>query len=207
MAEFRYDISQLFNLAFSSIGDLARYDVSQGQPSKTIPAYPEIPAAEITESNVVSHFGTPIMFPITFNGGNYKKYNNGLIETIEMDSYRLPATTLTDIRRAKIIRKTRVSGGTGSIKELYGLDDYMIRIRGLIIHENPDTFPEAELQRIQEFGDLADSVSVSGGLFDLLKIYQIDINEVAYQQLKGYPNVLPFFIRAESNEPIELILP
>ncbi|MCT4580843.1 MAG: DUF6046 domain-containing protein [Flavobacteriales bacterium] len=206
MAELRYDISQAFNAAFGAAGKLAVYDTgTTEQPVENI-LFPNAEVITIDESNVKSYLGTPIIFPITFLGGTYNYYSDGQIKQKELQDLQLPATTMVDFRRSKIKRKTRVNGGNGSIKETYGLDDWKIRIRGLILPEASGDFPEETLLRLQEFENLADSIRVSGKLFRLLSIYKIDIDEITLPQVKGYPNNRPFMLSCESTEPVELIL-
>lgn len=206
MAELRYDISQAFNTAFGAVGKMVVYDVegSKEQPSNIV--YPNIETINFNDSNVKSYLGTPIVFPITFLGGFYNYYDDGEIKQKELADFQLPATTMVDFRRSKIKRKTRVNGGSSSIKELYGLDDWKIHIRGLILPEGTGGFPEETLIRLQEFEGLADSVRVTGKLFSLLSIYNIDLDDVTFPQVKGQPNTRPFMISAESTEPVELIL-
>lgn len=206
MPPLRYDISQIFNAAFGAVGKLAIYDTSGQETEDNEMLFPEAEIVRLDQSNVNSYLGTPILFPITLLGGTYNYYSEGQIKQKELEDFTLPATTMVDFRRSKIKRKTRVNGGTNSIKELYGLDDWKIRIRGLILDEGTGVFPEEPLLRLKEFESLADSIRVSGRLFGLLSIYSLDIDEITLPQIKGYPNSRPFMMMAESTEPVELIL-
>lgn len=206
MAELRYDISQAFNAAFGSAGKLAVYDAAGEEQTTKNVLFPDAEVIAIDESNVKSYLGTPVIFPITLLGGTYNYYSDGQIKQKELKDLQLPATTMVDFRRSKIKRKTRVNGGSSSVKEIYGLDDWKIRIRGLILPEGTGEFPEETLLRLQEFEGLADSIRVSGKLFRLLSIYQLDLDEITLPQIKGYANNRPFMLSCESTEPVELIL-
>src|SRR5690606_8112592 len=63
------------------------------------------------EYEATSYLQTPVMFPMTFLGGTYKRYaQNGELEDIKMEDYTLPFSTLLTFRRAKNITRTNVLG-------------------------------------------------------------------------------------------------
>lgn len=169
---------------------------------------------EIIERNDIesemSWLGTPILFPITFKGGVYKRLNNGRVEDVRLSDFRLPGCTVASFQRRKIKSKTHVGGGKGSVKELYGFDDWKIKIQGFLWDEpghpqGADTVVKQQ-ERLLEFEELADSIEVSGSLFSQKNIYRIDIDQIDFPIQIGKPRFVPFTLTCESDEPLELIL-
>jgi hypothetical protein len=200
-----YNISDLLNLAFGTNGKLIEFkDIPMDEPADPEIVFTIEGPFELTADNVVSKLGTPVVFPITFLGGVYNTYQDGRIVDVELEDYMLPFTAIADFKRSKIKQKTRISGGNGSVKELFGFDDWQINIQGFIIGDGE--YPEQDIMKLLAYEQLADSIKVQGKVFELLNIYEIDINEIDIKQMKGYPNVVPFSISCESNEPTELIL-
>jgi len=163
------------------------------------------------EAIELSYLGTPIVYPVTLKGGIYKIYDaQGNIIEKTMTDFRLPLATIVDFSRDKIKQKTKVAGSMSSVKEMYGHDDWQIRIRGLCLDEprHPhglDNFMDQH-NRLLDFEELADSIEVEGDLFKEKSIYRLDINQINFPQLQGKPRVLPFDMSCESDESLELIL-
>ncbi len=205
MAEFSFDTSQALNAAFGLGASLITFDSSHQHAARGLDNFPNASVVDFDNDNTKSYLGTPIAFPVTLLGGSYNYYNDGQIRQKELGDLLLPATTIVDFRRSKIKRKTPISGGSGTVKELYGLDDWQIRIRGLMMDQD-GKFPEKTITQLLAFEGVTDAIGVSGKLFNLLSIYSIDINEITLPQQPGYPNLRPFVIMAESTQPVELIL-
>lgn len=211
--DFKPDISVLLNAAFGLGGRFitfpeAKNVLEQGSPQIDFSALEIISKEEAVQ---LSYLGTPIIYPVMFKGGSYKIYNkDGEIVSKDLKDFRLPLATLVDFSRAKIKKKTRVSGSNSTVKELYGHDNWQIRIRGLCLNEpqhpqGAESFMDQH-GRLLEFEELADSIEVIGDLFKEKSIYRIDINDIDFPALQGKPEVLPFTMNCESDEPLELIL-
>ena len=170
---------------------------------------PGTPADETmgTEAKL-SWLGTPIMFPMTFKGGNNLRMFNdkGQVERVRYADFPMPGATLVDFSRAKNIGKTEVAGGKGTVKELFSFDDWKIRIRGLCLNEPGIRTATEQKEALIAFEKLADTITVDGYFFRQFGIYQIVINSIIFRQVEGKPWVIPFEIDAESDEPIELVL-
>lgn len=164
-------------------------------------------------SNSKSWMGTPILFPFTFlNEGLDKPYKvfkpNGELEDVLMEKFVLPAATMLDFSRAKNIIKTEVLGGEGTVKELFGFDDWKFRIRGICLTDNSRTkFKTATEQKLQllAWEKIAGSVKVQGVLFSELNVSEIVIESINIKTIEGRPDYIPFEIQAVSNSPISLI--
>lgn len=162
-------------------------------------------------STRLSSVGTNMIVPVIFKGKRYQVYNeSGLIVKQAFEDFELPATTLVNFRRAKNITKTKASGSTGTVKELFGFDDWQINIRGFCLadlsHQTAKTAQEQKI-RLNEFDAIIDSIQVVSELFDDLNVSHLVIEEVKFNQLKGKPGIVPFHLKCISDEPSELLQP
>lgn len=207
MAELRFDISQLFGVAFGAgFAASIKFDTAAQSEAPAEINFPEIGAVAETEETVVSYLGTPVLFPVKFKAGTYQFYDNGEIVEREVAEWQLPFSTVVEFNRAKLLTRTTVGGGKGSIKETYGHDDWQIRIRGIMIHPEDDALPEEDFRRAMEFDEIADVIGVEGKWFEMAGIYQIALEQIALPAMPGFPWCRAFEWRGYSDEPVELIL-
>lgn len=203
MSNFKPDISQLFNLAFGFIPITYKIDSASQKGANLI--YPSIETQPVEAAKKMSWMGTPIMFPVVFKGGTYNYYNDlGEIVSKNRGDFDLPATTVVDFRRAKNITKTRMLGATGTVKEIYGFDDWQIRIRGLCLDTPTENAYDLQ-NELLKWESIADSIEVLGELFLDKSIYRLTIEDIDFRQPQGRHNVVPFEITASSDQPIELV--
>lgn len=161
-----------------------------------MPTYPELR----------SHLGTPVFFPMLLKGGSYDYFNDGQIMQRNLADFTLPYTSTAEFNRQKIITKSKPNGRQGSVKELWSFDDWQISIRGLLIDNDPQQFPQRQLESLLAFESLADSVEVVGDLFNYLGIQRITIERIAISQVKGKPHVIPFLLECSSDEDLEIVI-
>lgn len=178
--------------------------------------YPSVKSPDEDLGNVnISWMGTPIMFPIRFLGSGeqldkpYRTYRqNGELQEVTMSNFTLPAATITDFSRAKNIVRTEISGSNGTVKELFGFDDWFIRIRGLCMTDNnrhEAKTGQEQKDMLMAWERIAGAIKVEGSLFEEKNIDEIVIESIHIRQLEGRPWAIPFEIRAISNEPVSLI--
>lgn len=164
-------------------------------------------------STAKSWMGTPILFPFTFqNEGLDKPYRvykaNGELEDIVMEKFFLPAATMVDFSRAKNIIKTEVLGGDGTVKELFGFDDWKLRIRGICLTDsNRELFKTATEQKEQllKWENICGAIKIEGKILTEISVAEIIIESLNIKQIEGRPDYIPFEIQACSNKPISLI--
>lgn len=86
------------------------------------------------EAEAYSWMGTPVIGTFTLDGNKqYSTYNpDGSRGTMNMASFPMPYATIVDFSRPMNCSKTKVLGIHGTIKEVYGLDDWEINIRGIL---------------------------------------------------------------------------
>lgn len=205
-----YTIPNLFLEAFGlKISDA--YNIGVGDNSKDLSGlYKGVNIVDdINDIKEISSFGTPIISPIRFLAGAYKRYNkSGEIETLQMQDFRLPITAITDFKSAKIVGTTKINSGRGTVKEIYGFDDWQITINGFLIPDDSQpqglkTVLEQE-KELTKWDNLACSIAVQNDLFLLRNVFNITITEMSFAPMRGRPNIRSFTINAISDEPIEL---
>jgi len=204
-----YKVSELFDIAFGTRPIVYR---PGERPAENSPiTYQGMTTIESgPEATRISYMGTPILFPVTFIGSSYQVYAPaGNITRRAFGDFELPATTMVNFRRAKIVSKTKALAARGTVKEMYGFTDWSIDIRGICLRDpsHPQAAdPYEQLRQLLEFEQIAESIEVSGELFAARSIYRLVIEDMDTPQVKGKPEVLPFYLRCSSDEPLELIL-
>jgi hypothetical protein len=199
----RYNISQLFKLAFGT--NLPVYlTVPIGKEPARTAEYGSIRTVEREEAMRLSKLGTPIVFPVKFTAGSYKfyDYQSKIVEK-QLADFWLPPATMVDFSRVKNISRTDVIGGNGTVKEIYGFDDWQIRIR-TVCHNDELSSREYE-KRLIEWSEVIQSISVEGDLFGWKNIHNLVIESIDIRSLEGTPNIIPIELNCISDEPFELI--
>lgn len=191
-----YNTAQLFEIAFGI---------------KSIGNYKDVKLNDTLDyASKLSSLGTPMIVPIKFKGKGYQIYNSfGEIVTDTFEDFDLPAASLVNLRRAKTQVKTKASAAKGTVKEIFGFDDWRIDIRGFCLADaSHKTAKSAREQKIKlnEFDAIVDSIQVVSELFDDFDISHLVIDEIQFNQLKGKPGVIPFYLKCSSDEPFDLFL-
>ena len=214
-----YNTAQLFALAFG-IKDFAIYQANKAlvryKPDGvgTLPEAPDYNFSgikvleDVQEASRLSYMGTPIVFPIKFRGDNYRIYNSsGDVDTFPYEDFELPAATLVNFRRAKIMSTTNALANSGTVKEMYGFDDWNIDIRGLCLRDpgHPTAKTAFEQHKmLVDFENVIESIGVTGDLFLEKNIHHLVIKEIDFKQVQGKPGVIPFYMRCVSDQSLEL---
>jgi hypothetical protein len=199
----RYNISQLFKLAFGT--NLPVYlTIPIGKEPAHTAEYSSIRTVGREEAMRLSKLGTPIVFPMKFTAGSYKfyDYQSKIVEK-QLSDFWLPPATMVDFSRVKNISRTDVIGGNGTVKEIYGFDDWQIRIR-TVCHNDELSSREYE-KRLIEWSEVIQSISVEGDLFGWKNIHNLVIESIDIRSLEGTPNIIPIELNCISDEPFELI--
>lgn len=207
-----YKIPNLFLEAFGvKVEKAYKPSVSSGKANDTPALYKGIETVDEFEATEMSYLGTPILFPITFLQGSYKKYNNlGEIVQVPMNDFRLPSACIVDFKRSKNISETMMNGGYSEVNEIYGFKSWEISIMGFYLNDpsQPQGHVSAfdQARELVKWDDLASSIDVIGFLFEEKNIHSITIKDISESSLRGQPGIRPFQINAKSDEPIELLI-
>jgi len=98
----------------------------------------EVLNRDVEYDNAPVRFGQKTFGAFVFKGTEYKIWDyNGTLQDVEMRDLLMPLATLVEFSRPKRVVQTPTTGGIGSVKEIYGLDDWSISISGIIL---PDEF-------------------------------------------------------------------
>ena len=206
MADTRYNVSKLFQSAFGITSPVFIPEPFKKQAPASI-SYKGIEVLpDYYESDSKSWMGTPIVFSAKFLGGNYRRYrDDGTTEMISMEEFVLPPATMFSFRRAKNINRTNVLGSNGTVKEIYGFDDWVIDVRGLCLDE-PARSASEQIDTLLQWEQIADGININGQLFLQHNIHRIAISDWSDNITQGKPGVVPFSFQMFSDEPLELIL-
>ena len=159
------------------------------------------------KAEATSWMGTPIIGLLKFKGGTYQQYNSsGVVEDVDVIEYTLPPATLFSFRRAKNITETNLLGSNGTVKEIFGFDDWVIDVKGLAVN-TPENSARYQLDTLRDWEELACSINISGKLFTQKKIHAVTMFDYKEESIQGSPDIIPFSMTLKSDEVIELILP
>lgn len=158
--------------------------------------------------SVKTKYGQDGFYPIWLGGEKMKYFDAaGKLKYKEFEKLLLPLAVLVDQDTGKEIVKTPINGGQGTVKELYALNDWNFRVRGLLIDEGKAGRSAIELKHkliaLQQF---ADSIPVEGLLFDELEVDRVVLNNISFRQLEGKPWVIGFDMQLESDYSLELVI-
>lgn len=218
----------LYNLTSHShkphFGPIATEPKDENDPSKqknngysynTPSMYP------ITDAKApLSALGTPIMEQIVFKtkppqSGGFGSSNatnaiagaNSTQNPLSKDyTYQLPGWPLFDITCSNVIEKTPNRGGLGSVKEYIYQDDYQITIRGFLINEVDDTYPNELLTQFKNFVNAKITFTVTSQVFNTLGINAIVVERWSLPSVEGFPNIQPFELNCVSDSGEDIII-
>lgn len=202
----RYNLSKLFSAAF---GINSPIFITEPLGKKT-PNNFDYKGIDIIEDyytkEATSWMGTPIIGLLKFKAGTYKIYNDkGELSDIIYNEFILPPATLFSFRRSKNITKTNLLGNNGTVKEIFGFDDWIIDVKGLAV-DTPQSSARDQLIALKEWEELASSIGVRSKLFTSKKIEAVVIEDYKEESIQGSPGIIPFSMTLISDEAIEEFL-
>ncbi len=221
--DLRYEVSQLFDLAFGikspifiPYGIRAKQEVVSVSLPTTSPNQANATyvvdgiTSENTGSGIKAWTGKEVLYPITFEAGDYKEYDHtGKLIPAKHGDFILPFATLASFSRSKNIVTTEITGSTGTVKELISFSDWNIRIRGICLTDNArskfKTFSEQKEQLIK-MERIASSIKVKGDQFSDLDINYLVIESLTFPEMEARPNAVAFELNCKSDIPLELTI-
>lgn len=170
-----------------------------------------IQVVEDDDERPTSHLGTPIFYPLTFKGGRYRRFGaSGKVEEVNMQTLRLPITSMVEMQRGKAVTTTAAVASGGTVKEVYAMEDWTVRIAGIILDERNQpqgaTTWQAMQDRLLDWYDLADAIEVEGELFARRRIYRLVLRSLQFGPVPGRPRFHSYQMEAISDEPLDLII-
>lgn len=154
----------------------------------------------------MSQFGTPVLGTFWAVPGDlpYKVYNaeSRLVER-EYADFEFPVASIVDFSRQKNITKTPTIGSSGTVKEIYGLEDWTINIRGICMDDTSRkgqiTAKEQEYA-LTQLNEIAGSIRVKGKIFEQKHITRMTIEKLYFTAVQGSPKIIQYEIEAVSDE-------
>lgn len=158
------------------------------------------------QADRMSQFGTPVMGAFSVRGGEYKVYDKrtGMLRAKEYSIFEFPVATIVDFSRDKDIIETPTIGSVGTIKEIFGLGDWKINIRGICLNDGSrkqqKTAQEQQMSLIA-LNEIAGALMIEkGSLFLDKQITRIVIKSLSFTAIQGKPNIIQYDIEAVSDE-------
>ncbi len=188
----RFNIPELYAKVFGTKG--IRFDST----TRVIDAKPqsnsnfEVDVIQSGSAIARSYLGTPIMEQISFSLPGKENI------------YTFPDWPLIDVSVSKNIVKTPIKGRNGTVKEYINTDDYHIKIRGILINNDSEEYPEELVNEIHEIFKLNREIRVTNAFLNLLGIDDIVITDFKLPEVEGFPNIQPFVIECLSDFTYEV---
>lgn len=154
----------------------------------------------------LSQFGTPVLgtFWAVADDLPYLVYNaNDKLVEREFLEFEFPIATIVDFSRPKFIKKENTIGGKGSVKEIMGIGDWDITIRGLLVDDDSRTGQKTAKQQqhaLDMLNEIAGAIKIKGKVFEERYISHIVIETPRYYSVQGKPGLIQYEMRAFSDE-------
>lgn len=185
------NIKQIFFRAFGfypSINTVNRVEPIDGVDAIDVLKSPNDDLIGPQPADYYSCFGTPIFFPL------------------KIDGHLLPNEPLITVTGSKKIIKTVVSGLKGTVKEEIGLGDYNVNVKGVVINENSDEFPEDEVRKIKNLFEKPGALEVKSPFLALFGIDMIVLQRCTFSGIAGEQSQQAYQFNAISDRSVELVI-
>ncbi len=194
-----FDISALYQKAFG-VGRGKPFDPNQANDI----GYVEVSFPETIESD--DEEGTEFVnmrntLQATLPSGQ------ALFMPVRLGGELLPNEPSLSLYMPKNVVKTSLAGSQrkGTVKELIGIDDYQITIRGLCINlQSKLVYPEDQVKLIRDLAEQKESLVIESALTNLLGVYRLVIESVSFPEMIGIQHAQAYELRCLSDEDFEL---
>lgn len=183
----------------SGLRQASRGDISlPGQPVSPQLDFSGIGTLPDRKARTIGPLGTPIFDELTVKAGTIRHSGEAF------RGFRFPPATVISVSGpAKIINRTQVSGGLGSVVEFGGKDDYSLTIRGLLVNlDNPREPPHEQMKELVRVLNIEQELEVTCELLQQFNINCLVLGDAEFPEVEGQDNVQPFSIQAWSHVPL-----
>lgn len=142
-----------------------------------------------------------------FNKGKLAAYTQHVTFNAELaDEYQLPCEPTVAVFGTKNVIETYLNRGerTQNVLEEINLDNYKVRIRGVIYNADDDRYPEEEVRKINAIYEKPGSRTIKSEMLSLLGITKVAIVRITWPELPGYPGAQPYELDCLSDQDFEL---
>lgn len=181
------------------------YHISDSNQDSEIESY-NVSVLDSDEYDRLSQFGTPVVGSFTIKGRNYQVYNKvtGKLVKKEYSDFEFPLATIVDFSRPKNITKTPTIGSSGTVKEIFGFDDWKINIRGICLDDSSREYQKTAKEQqhaLIMLNEIADSIEIAKGrLFFEKNISRIAIERLDITPVQGKPGMIQYEMECSSDE-------
>lgn len=134
-----------------------------------------------------------------------------LFFALKIDGVQLPNEPLITVTGSKTIVKTQVAGGNFTVKEIIGLDDWKINIRGRAVREGavrdrpagglvPDDYPEEWLRALIALFNKNTALDCQCQLLTYFNISRLVMEDISFPAVEGAHGYFYYEINASSDE-------
>lgn len=197
MAEFNFNIQNLFEQAFGISPKAFFPDSLFPNPS---PSFPDVQVLEVPGTDAKSMLGTPVYTPLVFQGGTDE--NGEDYEGLDLSQI----APMVSVDRPKRIERSRPTDLESSVKEEIALDDFSVRIRGILINMEAEAKPYDQIERLHNLYNVPDSIEVESELLNRLGIYQLVMHNLQLRNDNAVVNAQPFTIECWHDTPADLVI-
>lgn len=161
-------------------------------------------------------FGLPIFTNLEIQGGSYQFFNDET-QRNEINSYSglQLDTVLMTVTMSKNIITTQVQGRNGTVKEYTSDGDFEIDVRGVLIGDGQNNYPELEVEELVRLLTVPDTLTVTSDFLSRFSsispagiegIDKVVVTDFSFPQKEGYRNAQLFQFKLLSNAPIQLTI-
>jgi hypothetical protein len=198
MAELRFNLNELYQRAFGLVR--LPYPTLVAESGNFI----NDPVQTVRSLTAKSAFGTELVFPLVVGrslGAN------------EYQQFQFPNEPVFLIEGSKTIIETPINRGVTNgmvykqnVLEEFNLNNYRVRIRGLIINEEePETYPSETVARMKDFFEHPGSIDVVySDLLIVHKIFKLAFQRIKWVEVVGNPEVQGYEIDCLSDQDFDL---
>lgn len=154
----------------------------------------QIQVYDVPQSIGSSILGTPIFESIAFQ----------IPDSSEM--YYFDHAPMVQVKLRKNIVKSEITNRPGTVKEYINIDDYRVKIQGLLVNHNGDDAPFEAIEILKQIVAPGVALRVESKLLQIFGIYNLVVGEFDFKPLTKYPNTMGYEFDCLSDEPIELVL-
>lgn len=181
-----------------------KHESHQGDP------FPDVQFISVAPEDKMTSFGVPVYGSFSLKAGGYNSYDDkGNVKVLEMGDTQMPYSCIAEFSRGMIMTQTQTLGSSGTVKEIYGLDDWQIRIRGIALDDSiwgSGRTAQEQIDELVKWRNVCDSIEIDGKIFNDKDIHRIVITTLNIRPVQGRWCVIPFEIEALSDNALELIL-
>ena len=129
-----------------------------------------------------------------------------IIDPTTNESIYFEDAPLISVTQRKNIIRSEVTNRPGSVKEYISMDDYEIKIIGLLCNHAGNALPFDKIEDLNNLLKSNQTLEIESRLLNACGIFNIVINSFDFKATGKFINVMPYEISAWSDNPIELSL-